>query len=186
MLEKDLQALVDLWRDIRSRSGKIPSRSEFNPMRLRSRLAQVHLLEFNGPRTLVYRLSGTSEVERLGEDPKGKDYFTLVDSDARNYFRDNMHSILFYAAGILVTTEEVYPSGRITSTRFIALPLRDEQNASDQVIAIVTTTDDWRERSLLSPPPKERPWYDYVISIEPVDLGDGIPPVSVYKTERDA
>ncbi|MBK1696275.1 PAS domain-containing protein [Rhodovibrio salinarum] len=181
MLEGDLKALVDLWQEIRDPDRKIPRRSAFDPMRLRSRLAQVHLLEFDGPACLIYRLSGTAEVARLGEDPKGKDCFTLVDAAAGDYLRCNMHALLFHPTGVLVTTEEIYADGTRTPTRYVALPLRDEARQRDQVISIVAATAGRQPTGVLSPQPSERPWYDYVMTVEPVDLGWGVPAIPTYR-----
>lgn len=185
-LDDRLQTLADLWREIRPPELRVPARDAFDPMRLRGLLAHVHLLEFHGPERLIYRLSGTAEVQRLGEDPKGKDYFALVDVPAAAYLRARFHELLFHPAGVLVTTLETYPDGTHTPTRFLALPLRDYSQERDFVLALVAVSGqrDFGRHPFLEP--ARRAWSDHICAVETCDVGFGRPDVPSYRRDRDA
>ncbi len=185
-LERELQTLVGLWREIRAPELRVPERAAFDPMRLRGLLPHVHLLEFHGPEHLIYRLSGTAEVQRLGEDPKGKDYFALVDAPAAAYLRARFHELLFHPAGVLVTTLETYADGTHTPTRFIALPLRNYSERRDFVISLVAVSGqrDFGRHPLLEP--AQRAWSDHICTVETWDLGFGRPDIPPYRRHEDA
>lgn len=181
-LEDEYSHLIDHWKQARTDHG-VPTRESFDPMALRSLVARVHLLEFEGSEKLIYRLSGTHEQKRLGEDPKGDDYLTMVDANARDYLVRNMHRILFHPAGLVVTTEEIHADASRTPTRFIALPLRDTRRGRDQVIALVSEKGPKQHLQKTFAIPRSRPWHDEVIAVEAVDLGSGVPDISIYKRE---
>lgn len=180
-LPSTLQALVDLWHASRESGMAIPERSRFDPMSLGKLLPHVHLLEFHGRDALVYRLSGTAELRRLGSDTKGEDYFDLTDAAAGAYLRRNMHTIAFHPAGVVVETRETHADGREVPTVFIALPLRSVAEERDFIVAIVEIQDDGQNRG--RPPffdQQRAPWSDRVVAVYPYDLGFGLPPVSPY------
>lgn len=182
-LEDEYRHLIDHWKQSRT-NHDVPTRENFDPMALRSLVARTHLLEFDGSEKLIYRLSGTHEQERLGEDPKGDDYLTLVDLDARDYLVRHMHRILFHPAGLVVTTEEIHADGSRTPTRFIALPLRDTRRGRDQVIALVSEKGPKQHLQETFALPRRRTWHDEVIAVEAVELGSGVPDIPIYKRER--
>jgi hypothetical protein len=175
MLQSEFQTLVSLWLAAEKTHKNVPSRTSFDPMRLRGLLPQVHILEFDGPQRLVYRLSGTSEVWRLGHDPKNQDYFDFVDQDAAQYLRTNMHETLFHPSGLLIYTDEIYPDGFALPTQFLALPLHDATRDADQVIALVIVPGHQKVNIMIDKKPEELPWYDYISAIEPYDIGYGKP-----------
>ncbi|MFC4353337.1 PAS domain-containing protein [Fodinicurvata halophila] len=181
-LEDEYRHLIDQWKQART-DGGVPTRESFDPMALRGLVARVHLLEFDGPEKLIYRLSGTHEQARLGEDPKGDDYLTLIDPDARDYLVRNMHRILFHPAALVFTTQEIHADGSRTPTRFIALPLRDTRRGRDQVIALVSEKGPKQHLQATFPVPLSHPWHDEVIAIEAVELGSGVPDIPIYKRE---
>lgn len=181
-LDEEYRHLIELWKQARVDQG-VATRESFDPMTLRGLVARVHLLEFDGPEKLVYRLSGTNEQARLGEDPKGEDYLAMVDAPARAYLLLNMHPVLFHPAGLVVTTEEIHADGSRIPTRFIVLPLRDTRRARDQVIALVSEKGPKQHLQATFPVPRDRAWHDEVIAVESVDLGNGTPDIPIYKRE---
>lgn len=181
-LEDEYRHLIELWKQARTDQG-VPTRESFDPMALRSLVARVHLLEFESPEKLIFRLSGTLEQARLGEDPKGGDYLAMVDAPARDYLLRNMYRILFHPAGLVVTTEEIHSDGSRTPTRFIVLPLRDTRRGRDQVIALVSAKGPKQHLQSVFPVPRERTWHDEVIAVEAVDLGSSVPDIPIYKRE---
>ncbi|WP_022729060.1 PAS domain-containing protein [Fodinicurvata sediminis] len=181
-LEEEYRHLIGLWKEARRGQG-VPTREHFDPMTLRGLVSRVHLLEFEGQDKLIFRLSGTNEQARLGEDPKGEDYLAIVDAPARAYLLQNMHTTLFHPAGLVVTTEEIHADGSRIPTRFIALPLRDARRGRDQVIALVSEKGPKQYLQVTFPVPRDREWHDEVIAVETVDLGNGIPDIPIYKRE---
>lgn len=181
-LEEEYRHLIGLWKEARTGQG-VPTRERFDPMTLRGLVSRVHLLEFEGPDKLIFRLSGTNEQARLGEDPKGEDYLAMVDAPARDYLLLYMHPVLFHPAALVVTTEEIHADGSRIPTRFIVLPLRDTRRGRDQVIALVSEKGPKQHLQATFPVPRDRAWHDEVIAVESVDLGNGIPDIPIYKRE---
>lgn len=182
VLEEEYRPFVHLWKQAR-RDQDIPTRESFDPMNLRSLVARVHLLEFDGPERLLFRLSGNDEQARLGVNPKGDDYLDVVDEEARDYLSRYMHCALFHPAGMVVTTEETHADGSRSPTRFIALPLRDTKRGRDQVIALVSEKGPKRYLQSTFPVLHGRSWHDEVIAVEAVELGNGLPDIPLYKRE---
>jgi len=172
---------VDLWHDSRSSGQPVPDRSGFDPMRLGKLLPHVHMLEFHARDTLVYRLSGTAELRRLGSDPQGQNYFELTDRAAGDYLRRHMHSMAFHPAGVVVETRETHGDGQEVPTIFIALPLQSVEEGRDFIVAIVEVLDGGHRSG--RPPffdQQHTAWSDRVVAVRPYDLGFGLPPVPPY------
>jgi hypothetical protein len=64
------QSAFEVWADV-CRLGRLPSRSDFSPMRLGSAVAHVGLIDILPDLAFRFRLAGTRLREVYGRDPTG-------------------------------------------------------------------------------------------------------------------
>lgn len=66
------KTLATYWQELRLHAdSEVPHKKNFNPMRIRSILPNLLLLELPGNSVVKYRLTGTKIVEMFGFDPTG-------------------------------------------------------------------------------------------------------------------
>lgn len=175
--------LLDYWHSLRAPGEWIPERDRLDPTEISNLLAHIHLMEWRSPSDLRYRLSGTEEVARLGNDPKGRNYLDAVDRQAGTYLSAYFFQIMRHPAGLHMETEETYSTGAMRRTRFIALPLIRRATGEYFNICVVEADERLCATTTLSGEPGVALWWDKMLAADIFDLGYGLPDVPSYRAQ---
>lgn len=170
------QALVRHWLDIRPSNGGVPERSDLDPLALKPALRSLHILEWTDPpEVCVYRLCGTAETERIGQELRGRNFMDFIDPVSAAYCRKHLYHVSSWPCGTLMTSFERNTNGLVRTTRFLSLPLHKEATGSLQIACMVDADSAHSFDSSEKRCGENTPWSDEIRSIDFLDIGAGLP-----------
>lgn len=163
------QALLAYWREIRG-GELVPSRSNFRPGDVTRLLPSLLLLEYRDPDALVYRLTGTEIVERMGTDFTGMNLFDLVLPHQLAGSRCMFNALRRQPCGLVVRTELLSKYNTAFVAELIYLPLLNREGEITQLVSVVSVIKRYQ-------PGKKSGDIQSMTALESiyVDIGAGVP-----------
>lgn len=166
--------LYEYWLSL-PRTGCLPVRSSVDPEALIDILPTIRILEWVPPDQLRVRLLGTGQVDRMGRDITGANYFDLLSEAGRKRSVRNTELMFSKPCGLLTLREERYENGDIDTVERLSLPLRHEERGTPHLIGtsaplVEKKLDLDRGKRFLDTP---------IISYRFIDIGAGIPEESL-------
>ena len=137
--------LYEYWDEIR-KGKKIPRKSDFNPMKIKSILAETAIMERIDEDTVVYRLAGTALTERAGMDLTGINTLKTFPE----YIREDMSSAYRKSAEKPCAGYHKVISNYAENTSFqldcLYLPMSDNDGVARYhiVLMYIANKDDYR------------------------------------------
>jgi hypothetical protein len=131
----DIIAFHAFWRS-KCRGREMPARSDFDPVEMTSFLPGIALIDVvDDARRFVYRLLGTREVAMRGKDSTGKGvaegfFASSVDAALASY-----DDVVTRRAPRFEQRRFVTPDGRIGNEQTVILPLSEDGQAINMIIA---------------------------------------------------
>ena len=169
-LPSRLRSWLEHWSSLRA-GRPIPLRESFDPTAVPGLLPHIHLLAWEGPDRLVFRLNGTAEEQRIGQSVVGIDYLQVLQGAAAETIRRHLFEWSLWPAGVLIDADEVRADGRMHQTVALNLPLVSDRG--DAFMMTVVEAD---------PDPAFLPrwgdgtgWRDQIVGLALLDLGQGLP-----------
>ncbi len=135
-----LQQVYHYWRS-KSRDGKLPRRSDIDPIDIPRLLPNLMIVEVvEDARRYVYRLVGTKEVEMRGRDPTG---LSVIDGFLGPSFED---ALSFYdrtvqsRAPVFDDKPYISSNGRWISDETLFLPLSENGLRIDRILVFAASS----------------------------------------------
>ncbi len=110
--------------------GDVPRRRDFDPASLPAILPSFVILEVESPESVRFRLAGTSEVERYGQEVTGRNYLDFVPVARRPKAYAAFRNILDYPCGMLAVIYSITACGEPFLNEALGFPVRGQ---GDQV-----------------------------------------------------
>lgn len=162
--------LYEYWTTL-PRAGNLPVRSSVDPEALVDVLPTIRILEWIPPDQLRVRLLGTGQVDRMGRDITGTNYFDLLSDAGRKQSVRNTELMFSQPCGLLTLREERYENGDLDTVERLSLPLLDQER---NVMQLIGTSAPLVETKLARDRGKKHldsPIIDYRF----IDIGAGVP-----------
>lgn len=152
----------------------VPRRDDFDPVAIKQLLADIAILQyrFEDPPALVFRLAGTSHVQRWGRELTGLNYLEFVPPERRPLAWARQRLIVEHPCGTHSFRIETYESGRQVRMESLALPLRSRDGRADLMIVFSREAPDQRTEPWRLGP--HRAFTDSVGN-RFIDIGKGLP-----------
>ncbi|MCM0019940.1 MAG: PAS domain-containing protein [Tagaea sp.] len=151
--------------------GALPSRSGFDLAPFVPAVPHFALLAVTLAGGCVYRLAGDTLQQRLGFDPKGRDYYDFVPAARLSHARRAMEMMVRRPCGFLALVEQTYEDGATCTIETLGLPLADKEPDVDGFILFA-------DCALPEPPTYHAPgkrWLGAnIVRRDLIDLGFGI------------
>ncbi len=158
------------WSSLRG-ERRVPLRAAFDPTAVPALLPHIHLLCWETPQRLVFRLNGTAEEQRLGRSLVGVDYLEVLQGAAAETIRQHLFEWSLWPSGVLIDADEVRADGRMHQTVALSLPLVSEGGGSFMMTVVEADPDpaflpQWGDGA---------GWRDQIVGLTLLDLGQGLP-----------
>ena len=131
----DIVAFHDIWC---RKCGKrtMPARRDFDPVDMVTFLPGIALIDVvDDDRRFVYRLIGTREVAMRGNDPTGKGIAEGFYASSAEAALASYEDVVARRAARFEQRRFVTPDGRIGNEQTVILPLSDDGQAINMIIA---------------------------------------------------
>ncbi|MEQ9519296.1 MAG: PAS domain-containing protein [Parvibaculum sp.] len=136
------QTFCDYWKRLKSETcnlpGKLPSRSQFDPVSIPRLLPDIMLFERLEPGKFLVRLQGTAFRDRELSDRTGRIMEAVPGNDIRNQTIEKMNLILDKPCGLRQIGVELNRNGRKVLTETAAFPLANENGIPSFIVAMVS------------------------------------------------
>ncbi len=135
-LQAPCRALFEYWLKIRG-SKAVPFRSDLRPGDIASLLPNLIILEYRDPDQLIYRLTGTEIVYRMGYDFTGKNLYEIAIPEEVDSARYQFDSLRAQPCGLVLNLLLRSKRDVAFVAELIFLPLSDRDGTINQLVAIV-------------------------------------------------
>jgi hypothetical protein len=158
------------WLSMRA-DGPLPAWEEIDPAGLGQLLPYVAVLEWQAEDRCVYKIVGQAVVDRAGMDPTGANFFDFLPEPGRSFAMTHGRTIFDHPAGVCAETEEHYDTGRKRRAVSVVLPIAADGHGSNMLLVGSPSA---APPSHLPPKDETRERVSFM-SLEPIDIGGGVP-----------
>jgi len=123
----EFKILLDHWRDIRGERA-LPRKSDLRLATLKPVLREVSLFEWVAGDEIIWRLAGTSVVQRHERDPTWSNLLDFVPEAAKEAVSALVNITLRHPCGLMLTYGTLYSSGKVVETESLVLPFSDDSD----------------------------------------------------------
>ncbi|MEX1034862.1 MAG: PAS domain-containing protein [Sneathiella sp.] len=129
----DLKQFAEYWRSL-DRDRLVPRRSSFDPSKIHRLLQAVAIYEVVSQDEIVYRLAGTSIVERFGMEVTGRNVLDFWEGEARENAAAAIHECVTRPCGMFTNLIGVTASGRVENSYAVGFPLLDDKDVCNRLM----------------------------------------------------
>ena len=129
-----LDQFFDYYQDLRG-EGAMARRSDFNPMTIRSMLPDLSVYDITS-NDIVYRLSGTATIDRLGRNPVGDSLGKYVPPNQFEWLQQVVNTMLSAPCGVHVSYENRFTNGSIIQLDALGLPFETGAGQPPQIMVL--------------------------------------------------
>ncbi|MFZ5834408.1 MAG: PAS domain-containing protein [Pseudomonadota bacterium] len=173
--DKSARALYRYWCSVRG-NNLVPSRSDIRPADILDQLPNLMILGYDGTGTLIYRLVGTSCLDKLGFDLTGTNLFDILPAHERPKAEYYFTAMRLQPCGMLAHQNMRSKYGAPFLAQLLYLPLCDRTGAITQLIASASVLERGKQESITGATDKMAN-----IAVQFIDLGAGLPQRKVSK-----
>lgn len=168
----ECRAFAAYWGSLPRTPGGVPRRRDFDPCALPSLLPHMLIHDLSDPANSVLRLVGTRIVERLGFDPTGRSYLSLVPEERRPSALACLRAMADLPCGMHVVIEWGYSNGFRQEGESFGLPFTTEAGGTHLIFVDMPI-----DRSFYDPKQSGTLAALGVRDRTYIDLGAGVPSV---------
>jgi len=122
------------WTRLYREAGRIPSKSGLDPAAFVAALPHVALCAVRVGESCVWRITGEALKDRMGFDPRGRDYYDFVPPERRLHATRAMDMVVTVPSGFRAEIVQRYSGGRVLSVEAVGLPLLSSERGVDGFI----------------------------------------------------
>lgn len=130
VLSPNALAYAHYWKSL-PKVDLVPERSSFDPVSQRAILSHFAILELVEPGVVKYRLAGTAEAQRYGQDVTGKNYLDFVNPERRAEACRAFEEMAGRPCGMLAIIHSTARSGRHVINESLGFPMRGSDGRSN-------------------------------------------------------
>ena len=171
--EPDFKKFHDYWIELRG-EGPLPRKSDFDPARVSSFIADLMIIQWMPPDMLHVRLLGTGITQRTNRERTGQNLLDSIFPPQRHMIADYVTAIFAPVAVGSVSTRRCYGSGATVGVEHAYFPFQSDDGVSDIIIG-VHKADVAASRLV---PPGDEMQHAEIRRLEFLDVGNGIPDFS--------
>lgn len=180
-VDTKLAQLFAYWDGLR-RDRLLPRYTEIVPDAIQSLLPELSILDYLGPKTAIYRYTGTSVARRMQQDLLGQNVMALIPPETADTVAGILKQVAEWPAGATTRHVNTDPRGKQLLTYGLYLPLADKRDKVAQILAL-TLSQPLPE--FTTPQAKVTIAGEFEL-LEFLDIGGGLPPSSDGETENPA
>jgi len=168
-MQAPCRALLDYWLKIRG-SKPAPFRADLRPGDIVSLLPNLMILEYRDPGQLIYRLTGTEIVNRMGHDFTGRNLYEISLPEEADSARYQFDALRAQPCGLILNL--LLRSHRDVAfvAELIFLPLSDRDGTINQLVTVVGEVKDNAKFNVSGKIASMT-----ALSSEFLDIGSGVP-----------
>lgn len=164
---------VSYWEGLIAKHGSVPTRRQFDPTEIPKILPNLIMHDLTSGTDSILRLVGTGLTTRLGVDPTGQSYLTLVKKERREAALDFLLTVARHPCGMRVLIDWGYKSGKYERAESIGFPMIAD--GGREGLFLLFCDDIVGEAGYRAPDPDHRLETFEVPERQLIDIGHGIP-----------